>query len=101
MVVAMITGMALGTVFFGGLWFAVKKAMISKSPGLWFFGSLILRMGIVLAGFYLIIQGGSWLNALIFLLGFVIARLFVIRLTSIHELTTRLKQERKQASYES
>lgn len=92
----------MGMVFFGGLWLGVKKAMTSKTPGLWFFGSLILRMGIVLGGFYLIIQGGSWLNALLFVAGFIAARILVLRLTRIHELTIRLtKPEGKEASHES
>ena len=46
-------GLALGLIFFGGLWWTVRKAVASRQPALWFLGSLLARMAIVLAGFYL------------------------------------------------
>ena len=39
MVLALVSGLVIGVLFFGGLWFTVKKAMGAKTPGLWFFGS--------------------------------------------------------------
>ena len=66
--------------FFGGLWWTVRKGVSSKQPALWFFGSLLLRMSIALAGFYFV-SGGHWERLLACLLGFVIARLIVTRLT--------------------
>jgi F1F0 ATPase subunit 2 len=81
MTVALLTGIALGILFFGGLWFTVRKAMEAKLPALWFFGSLILRIGIVLLGFYWVMQRDNWLDGLICLIGFVGARFIVIRLT--------------------
>jgi|SRR5271165_1718924 len=73
-------GMLLGTIFFGGLWWTVRKGVSSEQPALWFFGSLFLRMSIVLAGFYFV-SGGHWERLLLCLAGFVIARLTVTRLT--------------------
>ncbi len=73
-------GVLLGALFFGGLWWTVRKGVSSKRPALWFSGSLLLRTGITLAGF-LFVSGGHWKRLLACLLGFIIARLIVIRLT--------------------
>jgi F1F0 ATPase subunit 2 len=77
---AMVTGVLLGVMFFGGLWWTIRKSVSFKRPALWFFGSLLLRMGIALAGFYFV-SGGHWERLLVCLLGFVLARLIVTRLT--------------------
>ena len=70
----------LGAIFFGGLWWTVRKGVSSERPALWFLGSLLLRMSIALTGFYFV-SGGHWERLLVCLLGFVIARLVVTRLT--------------------
>ncbi len=77
---AMVTGVLLGVMFFGGLWWTVRKGFSSKQPALWFFGSLLLRISIALAGFYFV-SDGHWERLLVCLLGFVLARLIVTRLT--------------------
>ena len=77
---ALMAGLLLGTIFFGGLWWTVRKGLSSKSPAVWFLGSLLLRMGIVLAGFYFIGRG-DWQRLVVCLLGFIIARIIVMRLT--------------------
>ncbi len=76
LVLAGIAGVVLGAIFFGGLWWTVRKGLSSGRPALWFFGSLLLRTGIVLAGFYLI-SDGRWKRLLACLLGFFIARFIV------------------------
>ena len=80
LVVAGAVGLGLGAIFFGGLWWTVRRAVSSPRPVLWFAGSLLLRMGIVLAGFYLV-GGGQWQRLVVSLLGFVSARFLVMRLT--------------------
>jgi F1F0 ATPase subunit 2 len=77
---ALSAGMLLGAVFFGGLWWTVRKGVSSEQSAFWFFGSLLLRMSIALAGFYFV-SGGQWERLLLCLAGFVIARLMVTRLT--------------------
>jgi F1F0 ATPase subunit 2 len=77
---ALAAGVLLGAIFFGGLWWTVRKGMTAKSPALWFLGSSLLRMGIVLAGFYFVARG-DWKKLLPCLLGFLIARFAVLRLT--------------------
>jgi len=73
-------GLLLGTVFFGGLWLTVRKTVAAKQPALWIAGSFFLRTGIALAGFYYIGHSG-WQRLMICLIGFIAARLIVIRLT--------------------
>ncbi|WP_339560906.1 ATP synthase subunit I [Pseudomonas sp. EA_65y_Pfl1_P113] len=51
-IAALLTGGALGAVFFAGLWWTVRWAADSATPARWFITSLIVRTAIVLAGFY-------------------------------------------------
>ena len=80
LVLAWMAGGALGAIFFGGLWWTVRKGISSPCPALWFLGSMLLRMSIALAGFYFVGRG-QWERLLICLLGFVMARLVVMWLT--------------------
>ena len=77
---ALVAGVLLGGIFFGGLWWTVRKGLSSEWPALWFFGSLMLRIGIVLLGFFVVGQEG-WARWLLCLVGFVLARLMVGRVT--------------------
>ncbi len=73
-------GLLLGALFFGGLWWTVMLGASSRRPALWFFCSMLLRMGIALAGFYLVGRG-NLTRLLVCLVGFVVARLIVQHLT--------------------
>lgn len=75
---ALLAGVVLGAFFFGGLWWTVQKGLTSESPALWFFGSMLLRTGLILAGFYYVSQG-HWSMLVACLGGFLIARVFVVR----------------------
>jgi F1F0 ATPase subunit 2 len=77
---ALAMGILLGAIFYGGLRWTVRRGIPSKRVGLWFLGSLLLRMGVALAGFYFV-AGGHWERLLLCLLGFVIARAVVTWLT--------------------
>ena len=92
LVLALVTGILLGAMFFGGLWWTVQKMVSSQWPALWFFGSLLLRMGITLAGFYLVALG-HWERLVVCLVGFAIARLIVARLIRSTEKPTYVAQE--------
>ena len=81
-ILAFIVGLLLGTKFFGGLWFTVRKLVTSKRPALWFLGSFILRVSITLIGFYYI-SSGSWQRLIICVAGFIIARFAVIHFTKL------------------
>ena len=77
---AWVAGGALGMLFFGGLWWTIRKGLSSQQPALWFFGSLLVRTSVALAGSYFV-SGGRWERLLVCLLGFVMARLVVTWMT--------------------
>ncbi|MBE0602643.1 MAG: ATP synthase subunit I [Deltaproteobacteria bacterium] len=78
---ALAAGLLLGAMFFGGLWWTVRKGVSSRQPAVWFSCSLLLRMGIALAGFHYVGRG-HWARLLACLLGFAVARVLVTRLTA-------------------
>ena len=80
LILPLVAGALLGMMYFGGLWWTVRKGISSNRPALWFLGSMLLRMSLTLAGFY-IISGNRWERLLACLIGFVIARVVVTRLT--------------------
>ena len=77
---AWVAGLGLGAIFFGGLWWTVRRGVSFPQPALWFLGSLLLRMSIAVAGFYFV-SAGHWQRLLLCLLGFIMARLLVTWLT--------------------
>jgi F1F0 ATPase subunit 2 len=77
---ALVIGISLGAMFFGGLWWTVQKGISSRQPALWFLGSLLLRTSLVMAGFYFVARG-DWVRLPVCLVGFVAARLIVTRYT--------------------
>lgn len=78
--VVLIVGALLGAIFYGGLWWTVRKCLSSRHVGIWFLGSLLVRTSIVLIGFY-IVASAHWERIIVCLSGFLIARFFVMRLT--------------------
>ena len=74
-------GGLLGLLFFGGLWWTLRRALDSPRPALWVGGSLLLRMAGVAVGFVLV-SAGDWRRLLSCLLGFWAARWLVVRLTA-------------------
>ncbi len=94
---AWVAGGILGAIFFGGLWWTVRKGVSSERPALWFVASVVLRSGIVLVGFYLV-SSGDWRRLPACLVGFVMAQLVVTRLTrSLKEKQSRRVQEASHA----
>lgn len=77
---ALLAGGMLGGVFFGGLWWTVRRAAVAQAPARWFLGSLVVRTAIVLAGFY-VVGAGQPLRLGLCLLGFLVARTIVLRAT--------------------
>ncbi len=80
--IAILEGALLGVFFFAGLWWTVRKLNSSKHVALLFLGSMIVRTCVVVLGFYFVL-GDSWQSLVAGLLGFVIARMFITRLTRI------------------
>jgi F1F0 ATPase subunit 2 len=49
---AFASGMGLGAVFFGGLWWTVSRTLTASTPAAWIGISALLRMAIVVSGLY-------------------------------------------------
>lgn len=77
--VAAAGGLLLGGIFFGGLWWTTRRASASPRPAAWIGGSLLLRVAVTLAGFY-VLGGVEWDRWLACLLAFVVARAAATRL---------------------
>jgi F1F0 ATPase subunit 2 len=75
-----LVGIAIGAFFFGSLWWTVQRSMQSEQSMLWHFGGLLLRMSVTLTGFYAV-GAGQWQRLAACLVGFVIARFIIIRIT--------------------
>jgi F1F0 ATPase subunit 2 len=88
-ILILIGGFLLGLFFFGGLWWTTKRGLLSKSPALWFLGSLIIRMSIIVAGFYFISRD-HWERAVICLFGFIIARMIIMQNTKLPGMNQKL-----------
>lgn len=80
LVLMLLAGGALGAMFFGGLWWTVRRGMFARQPALWFLASFVVRTSVALAGF-LLVAGGSWQRWVAYLVGFVAARPVVAQLT--------------------
>ena len=96
-VLAWATGLLLGAIFFGGLWWTIRKGLSSNRSALWFLGSLVLRTSIALVGFYCVVRG-HWERLLVCLLGFVMARLILTWLIRAAEVPRYLAREESHAS---
>ena len=56
--IALAAGAALGAIFFAGLWLTVRRLSKARSPYRFYALSLLFRLMLVLAGFYLLSAGG-------------------------------------------
>lgn len=79
-VIALISGLGLGVLFFGGLWLTVRKTLGAKYVALWLIASSILRTLVVLIGFYIVAQG-RLPQLLSCFAGFIAARFIVLWVT--------------------
>ncbi len=82
--VSFVAGLALGTIFFGGLWWTVRKGLTSDHPATWFLVSQVSRMAVTMFGFYFVADG-QWQRLLFCLAGFLVGRVIVTRLSRIAE----------------
>jgi F1F0 ATPase subunit 2 len=56
-VIAALAGILFGIIYFGGLWLTIQKMSQVNRPILLLTGSFIVRLGLVLVGFYLVSNG--------------------------------------------
>ena len=75
----LLVGLALGTIFYGGLWWTVRR-ISGRAVGPWLVGSFLLRTLIVLAGFFVVARG-PWQGVAACFAGFLAARVAVTLVT--------------------
>ena len=80
-----IAGLGLGAIFFGGLYVTVQRGLLSRHLVFWFLSSLLLRMGLVLTGFYFIADD-QWQRLLACMLGFIAMRTVIQLLTKVSKI---------------
>ncbi|MDQ6685928.1 MAG: ATP synthase subunit I [Pseudomonadota bacterium] len=73
LVLSLLAGGGLGAIYFGGLWWTVRRAASFRRPALTMLASALVRLGVALGGFY-VVGAGSWQRLVLCLLGFVVAR---------------------------
>lgn len=83
---ALLAGVALGAFFFGGLWWTVKKGLVSDRPALWFSLSVLLRTSVTIVGFYFV-AADDWRRLIASVLGFWLARLIMNIMTRLPRAT--------------
>lgn len=76
--VAAIFGMAIGGMFFAGLWWTIRFAMGSQHPELWMIGSLVVRVSFLLLSI-LWMGADDWRRFLACMIGILIARGIAMR----------------------
>jgi len=57
-ILSVLTGVALGLFFYGGLWFTVLRLATTEHPVLLTLGSFWIRLSVVLAAFVLLTRAG-------------------------------------------
>lgn len=79
-VLGLLSGALLGLIFFGGLWWTVRRGLLSPVPALWFSVSWLIRTAVALGGFY-VVSHGEWQRLLACLLGFFLARIVLMHVS--------------------
>ncbi len=75
---AFVAGVVLGAFYFISLWRTVSKLPDTTRPLRLMLGSFVLRMALVLPGFYFV-MGGHWERLALALAGFILMRRLLTR----------------------
>jgi F1F0 ATPase subunit 2 len=89
--VSLVVGVALGGIYFGGLWWTVNRLMTAKNPAPIVLLSMGVRCAITIAGLYYL-SDGRWLRIVVAMVGFIGVRIVLRR---------ALGPERRQAGTET
>lgn len=79
MALALAGGMGLGALYFSGLWWTVRRLSEADHPALLMMASLLMRLGGLLAGLWLLADG-EWQRAAVALAGILVARTLMVRI---------------------
>ncbi len=72
-------GVGLGLLYFLGLWATIRKLTQGQYTSLWVMASLVLRLALVLIGFYFLLGATGWQGLLAASLGFTLMRILLTR----------------------
>ncbi len=79
LLIALAAGVLLGLLFLLALWRSLQRLPARRRPGLWMVGGMALRITLVVAVLFGIMQLGDWRHALAAVVGFTLARWLVAR----------------------
>jgi F1F0 ATPase subunit 2 len=74
-----LVGSLLGAIYFGGLWWTVRKIHQSQRPLSLYFGSLFARLAVVLGGLFLMLKTCDWPALVAAMVGFLVVRAASVR----------------------
>ena len=80
LVAAVIVGLGAGLIFYGGLWLTVSRIHTARQPALLFAASFVVRVALALGALWWVSQGSA-IRVIAWLVGFIIARPLIFRLT--------------------
>lgn len=75
-----IFGVLLGGCYFGGLWWTVRQLPQTRHIWRLYFGSLVLRLALLLTSFYYLLTCFDWLAVTACLLGVLTSRFALMRM---------------------
>ena len=75
---ALVAGLALGLLYYGGLWLTVRRLPQSSHPGPLFLSSFVLRTVVAMAGLFVIARA-SWIPLALAMVGFLVVRIVLVR----------------------
>ncbi|MGD2245256.1 MAG: ATP synthase subunit I [Candidatus Aminicenantes bacterium] len=79
LVLFFLAGTGMGFIYFGGLWWTVRRLPGSRQPHLLAYASFLVRSGFCLAGLILVARGGRWEHVIVSLLGIIGTRWILVR----------------------
>ena len=85
-----LAGMGFGLFYFSGLWLTLRKLANRRSWTIWLGISFILRLAVVLCGFFLLMQE-NWIRLVVLTMGFLVTRTLMIK--RINKISTSTGQK--------
>ncbi|HZK10662.1 MAG TPA: ATP synthase subunit I [Clostridia bacterium] len=77
MMISFLSGLFIGVIYFGGLYYSTHKIKAVRNPGLFMALSLLIRMGILLVGLYYLAQRG-YKSILLGFIGIMLIRFILV-----------------------
>lgn len=77
--ISAVGGILLGAFYFCGLWWTIRRISSAGRPLSWYFGSLLIRMAVVVAVFFAVLVNYDWPPLVACLAGFVAVRMVLVR----------------------